>query len=83
MSSKKLDVTTCNNSGNIQFFLGHLVEIQKLIWIIPILQPVVVDDGGLAVDDDKGGDDPANDGQEPDVALVRIFLTEIVNCTAN
>ena len=43
----------------------------------------MVYDGGVAVDDDKGWDDPANDGQEPDVALVRIFLTEIVNCTAN
>ena len=43
----------------------------------------MVDDGGMAVDDDEGGDDPANDGQKPDVALVRIFLTEIVNCTAN
>ena len=43
----------------------------------------MVDDGGMAVDDDEGGDDPANDGQEPHVALVRRSLAEIVNCATN
>ena len=43
----------------------------------------MIDDGGVAVDDDESGDDPANDGEEPHVALVRTFLTKIVNCTAD
>ena len=43
----------------------------------------MIDDGGVAVDDDEGGDDPANDGEEPHVTLVWIFLTQIVNCTAD
>ena len=57
--------------------------MQIFIQIISAKAPVVIDDGGVAVDDDEGGDDPANDGEEPHEALVRTFLTKIVNCTAD
>ena len=58
-------------------------EKQKFISIIFALKPVMVDDGDVAADDDEGGYDPADDGQEPHVALVRRSLAEIVNCATN